>query len=104
MFCPKCGSLLMPKKEGEKTIVKCSCGYTSKGDIKTSIKEEVKKDEKKSGVVEEDFEALPSTEIECPKCHHKKAYFWEIQTRAGDEAATQFFKCEKCKHTWRNYD
>ena len=104
MFCPKCGSLLIPKKEGKKTITKCSCGYKSKDDVNTTIKEEVKKDERSNKAVEEDFESLPLTEAECPKCKHKKAYFWEVQTRAADEAPTKFLKCEKCKHIWRDYN
>ena len=55
--------------------------------------------------IEEDKDtAYPLVDKECPKCGNKKAYFWEIQTRASDEPATQFFKCEKCKHTWRHYD
>ncbi|MEK6946569.1 MAG: transcription factor S, partial [Nanoarchaeota archaeon] len=35
---------------------------------------------------------------------HKTAYFWLVQTRAGDEPETKFLKCEKCGHTWRDYD
>ena len=26
-FCPKCGSLILPKKDGGKTVVECKCGY-----------------------------------------------------------------------------
>ncbi|MCC6022056.1 MAG: DNA-directed RNA polymerase subunit M [Sulfolobales archaeon] len=27
-FCPRCGALLLPKKEGSKEVLKCSkCGY-----------------------------------------------------------------------------
>jgi len=45
----------------------------------------------------------PKTNEECPKCKHKEAYYWLVQTRAADEAATRFFKCVKCMHTWRAY-
>lgn len=107
MFCPKCGSLLIPKKVNNKKVVACSCGYKSKkaDDIKiqeTSSKKET--DEKKFDVVEHEKEAYPLTEEECEKCGHRKAYFWTVQTRAGDEAETKFFKCEKCKHVWRDYN
>ena len=47
---------------------------------------------------------IRATYYECPKCRHKKAYYWTVQTRAGDEAETKFLKCEKCSHTWRDYD
>ncbi len=98
-FCPKCGSILMPKKG----IIACPrCSYKSKQEAK-EIKEKVAAT-KPLDVIEEEKTSYPLVDRECPKCHHKKAYFWEIQTRAGDEPATQFFKCEKCKHTWRHYD
>jgi len=103
MFCPKCGSLLMPKKEGNKTIVECKCGYKSNDKIQTTFKEEVKKKETIKGVADGDMETLPITDADCPKCNHKKAYFWEVQTRAADEPPTKFLKCEKCKHLWRDY-
>ena len=97
MFCPKCGSIMLTKK--------CSCGYEAKEAGKLQITE--KKDEKKQELAvvdaEQDDKALPETEEECPKCGNKKAYFWEVQTRAGDEPATKFMKCTKCKHIWRDY-
>jgi len=103
LFCPKCGSLMKPKKVKGKKIMECSCGYRSKKVEKAELKETMDKKESVE-VVEKEQEALPLVEKECPKCGHKKAYFWEVQTRASDEPATQFFKCEKCKHTWRHYD
>ncbi|MBD3204073.1 transcription factor S [Candidatus Woesearchaeota archaeon] len=104
MFCPKCGSLLVPKKENKKKILSCSCGYTNKKPKNIELKEVMKKPEKDLEPVDEDVEALPLAEAECPKCQHRKAYFWMVQTRASDEAETKFFKCEKCKHIWRDYD
>lgn len=100
-FCPRCGSICLPTKEGDKTIFKCSCGHQEEGEGK--IVEKVKHETKEIEVVDKEIETHPLTEATCPRCKHGKAYFWEIQTRAGDEAATAFFKCEKCKHTWREY-
>ena len=37
----------------------------------------------------------------CPKCGHGTAYFFEVQTRSADEAATLFMRCQKCSHQWR---
>lgn len=101
-FCPKCGALLIPKKEGSKSIMACSCGYKSK-EAGTTITESVKDKKPKLEIIEKEVEAYPLVDKECPKCGHKQAYFWEIQTRASDEPATRFFKCEKCKHVWREY-
>ena len=40
MFCPKCGSILLPKKEGNKKILACSCGFKNKDTSNSMIKEE----------------------------------------------------------------
>jgi len=105
MFCPKCGSLLKPKLEGSKRVMVCSCGYKSK-DASATISEKTKKKEKELEVVEKgrDLETLPVMEAKCEKCGNNKAYFWLIQTRAGDEPETKFLRCAKCGHTWRDYD
>lgn len=101
MFCAKCGSILIPKKEGNKTVLACRCGYKQKGKIEVK---EIIKHKKEIEAVEEEVEIHPLTfDVECPKCDHKKAYYWEVQTRASDEPATKFLKCEKCKHIWRDY-
>ena len=92
---------MVPKKEKGKSFFSC-CG-ASVMEKTGSLKEKIKKEEKKIGVVSEDEEYLPATEADCPKCKHKKAYYWTMQTRAADESETKFLKCEKCKHTWRDY-
>lgn len=94
---------MVPEKKGKKKVMVCSCGYVDKKAEKVEIKEKVKK-EKEIEAIEEEVEIYPLVEdIECPKCGHTKAYFWEVQTRASDEPATKFLKCEKCKHIWRDY-
>ena len=104
MFCPKCGSLLKTKLQKTKSIQFCSCGYSSDAKEDTTIKETVKADEKEIEVIdEEQVEVYPTVNIECPKCKNKKAYYWLKQTRAGDEPETKFYKCTKCKYTWRDY-
>lgn len=105
MFCPKCGAILVPKKEGKKTSLRCSCGYVQKEseDSTPELKETIKKKETTIAVVDNEDETLPLGDAECPKCGHDKAYYWLVQTRAGDEPETRFFKCAKCKHVWREY-
>src|SRR3989338_9592989 len=99
MFCPKCGSLMMPKKEDGKKILGCSCGYKNKT-IESAKLTEKSEERKEIEVVDSDHETDPLTDEKCEKCGHKRAYTWMIQTRASDEPETRFFKCEKCKHTW----
>ena len=103
MFCPKCGSILMPKTKNNKRIIECSCGYKEKDFSKFKKFKEVVKEKKMVEVVDKEIEILPITEEECPKCKHEKAYYWTVQTRAGDEPETKFLKCKKCKHVWRDY-
>ena len=105
MFCPKCGSLLTPKKEKNKPILACKCGFTNKKTEELEpIKETVKTKAKEVEVVgDEETKTLPVTDAECEKCSHKKAYYWSVQTRASDEPETKFLKCENCGHTWRDY-
>ncbi len=38
----------------------------------------------------------------CPKCGNTQANWWMVQTDSADEPSTQFFRCTKCRHTWRN--
>ncbi len=105
MFCPKCGSILLPKKEGNKKSLVCSCGYKSADIEQSKIRETVQKKSRKVEVIErEDFETLPTMKVKCEKCGHGTAYYWTVQTRSGDEPETKFMKCEKCLHTWRDYD
>lgn len=104
MFCPKCSSLLTPKKEGKKVVLACSCGYSNKkSDEGLKINQKIV-DKEKIEIVSDEPESLPLIDAECRECGHNKAYFWVVQTRASDEPETKFFRCEKCRHTWRDYD
>ena len=60
---------------------------------------------KKEGVVliDREVRTMPIIRVNCPKCENGEAYVWQVQTRGGDEASTQFFRCTKCNHTWREY-
>lgn len=51
----------------------------------------------------EAWENVDSTEADCPKCSHKRAYFMQIQTRSADEPMTTFYKCcnVACNNQWR---
>ena len=99
-FCPKCGAMLVKKT---KNLGCPRCGYTSKE--KSEIKSSEKIDERRDVAVisDENRESHPIVDEKCKKCKNDKCYFWTVQTRAGDEAETKFFKCTKCGHTWREY-
>ena len=104
MFCPKCGSLLVPVERKGKKVIGCSCGYLhDKKEEHLTIREVVDNGSKSIEPIHEEMEPYPVVDVECPSCHNEKAYFWTVQTRAGDEPETKFYKCLKCKHIWRDY-
>ena len=110
-FCPKCSTRLKQKQEEKKQpkLVCIKCGYSSAAEV--ALKAEGKKTKVEKGASsikvlgeeEDDIKPLPTTTIECPKCRHDTAVWWMLQTRGGDEPTTQFYRCVKCSHTWRNY-
>jgi len=100
---------MVPIKKGKivSKMLKCrKCGsstkITSASASSLKIKESVKG---KRGVIllEKDEVPLPMIDKICPKCANTKAYYWLQQTRSADEPPTQFFRCTKCNHVWREY-
>ena len=108
-YCPKCGNLLLPRKRDGQTVLACpKCGYEKSLSNPSAYKliKQTRRNERESIVVidrEILVETLPKTKAECPKCGNLEAYYWEMQTRAGDEPATRFFRCTRCGYTWREY-
>jgi len=108
-FCPNCGTILaLTHNEQDTTLRFCcpQCQYVE-GDLLPQ-KPEVTSITNVYGsvvVVDKDLDLrTTSTErAECPKCHHTLAYVWQVQTRAADEGATQFYRCTQCGFTWRLY-
>jgi DNA-directed RNA polymerase subunit M len=52
----------------------------------------------------EQISGLPTTSAKCSECGNNTASWWLRQLRSADESETRFFKCTKCKFTWREYD
>jgi DNA-directed RNA polymerase subunit M len=99
-FCPKCGLLLVQKR---KRFSCPKCGRTAKEKVKIVSSEKMGEKTKVGLFNEKEASVWPVASAVCPKCGNKKAYFWETQTRATDESETRFFRCVKCKYTWREY-
>ncbi len=100
-FCSKCGSVLIKKKT---RFVCVKCGKPSSEKIKIGSSEKMKEKQKIGLLREKDSAVWPVTSATCPVCGHGQAYFWSAQMRAADESETRFFRCIKCKHTWREYN
>ncbi len=107
-FCSKCGGLMIPKKSGSRVVLICRrCGKkkTSKEKkFKISAHAGVKKGKIIVVGKKAKIDVLPKTDVPCPECENKEAYWWMQQMRAADEAPTRFFKCTKCGHVWREYE
>lgn len=101
-FCPNCEVKL--KKDGGK--LKCTkCNYVE-GEVSAPQKKVIKEKSTEPFNVfaeNEGEEALPTIKIECESCGHDEAVWWMLQTRSADEPTTQFYRCVKCRNTWRNY-
>ena len=97
---------MIPKTDSKnkKKLVCKRCGAVRKEDSDNLVREKGTEDKGVEVVENEQEVSYPLTDIECPKCGHGRAYYWLLQTRAADEAETRFFRCEKCKYTWREND
>ena len=99
-FCPKCDMRLVRAGSG----LSCpKCGHSSDA----TLTKTVEKPHRPStfNVLDESEAANAQSTIkkECEKCGNNKAVWWMLQTRSADEPTTQFYRCTKCGHTWRDY-
>jgi DNA-directed RNA polymerase subunit M len=109
-FCEKCGAMMVPVtgEDGTRHLKCRSCGHTktitSRDRGKLTVSQDIEKTPRdKIIIVDDDSIPMPITKETCPKCGNNDAYYWTVQTRRGDEGATEFYRCTECKHTWRNY-
>ena len=100
-FCQKCGGMIVVKDDKADCV---GCGHRLKKKPKLQTSEKIEKIKTVVVINEDEGErTYPIVQIECLQCKNKEAYFWTRQTRASDESETKFYKCTKCKHTWRVY-
>ena len=101
MFCPKCGSMMLPK-DGKYACMNKDCEYEEEvRKTETFTTKEVNKEV--AAVGGEEMAVLPKTRILCPKCGNTEAYFELRQTRSADEPETRIYRCTKCNYNWREY-
>ena len=107
-FCPECSNLLRKKTVDGNGYLACKCGYQENLDAAIdheSIQKKKEALEKNLIIVSEEDKITVHLKVkhDCPKCGHREAEAWQEQTRSADEPSTSFFRCFKCKYTWREY-
>lgn len=101
-FCPFCQSVLFIGKANGKASFSCSaCSYSKYVNyLKKRITFDNKIEEKI--IWQEDvLRSMPKCKKNCDKCGHETAAFYEMQTRSADEPMTTFYRCLRCKNTWK---
>ena len=101
-FCPKCEVKLKKSDSG----LECyKCGYTEGQEAKLTKKTNKQEPDNSLLAFEgnEGEESYSTIKMECAKCGHDEAVWWMFQTRSADEPTTRFYRCQKCKYTWRDY-
>ena len=98
--------ILRRTKDG--SVFVCTACKCQKESTSPPLKKKVVAKKKREPIVvigkeEQQINTNPTAKVPCPKCENNMAYTWQVQTRAGDEGATQFFRCTKCGFTFRLY-
>ena len=90
-FCSVCNNLI--KKE---FCLVCKNSNT----IFVKTESNLKIGKKSSTTITENL-SKQTVSFDCPICKHNRATYEVIQTRALDEAPTEFYTCENCNHCKR---
>ena len=100
-FCPKCGNLLIPRREGDKFYGECEkCNFSKELKVlKTMENLEPKKKIGKGIRKEENPFATYSSK--CPKCGYGKAQIIDMGIFYSDEDNLILLKCGRCGHSER---
>ena len=113
-FCPKCRGLMRPAKIRDTMYLVCTrCGYkveaSNREDLTAYARAVKVQHSPRDKILVIDSAEMPQTaslvkgQTSCPKCGHDEVYVWMMQTRSADEPPTRFYRCAKCKYTWREY-
>ena len=98
-FCPNCEVKL---KKG----IRPKCDYSDVEKVEQT-KKPVTEEEPDFSLLafegDEGEESYSTIKMDCEKCGHDEAIWWMFQTRSADEPTTRFYRCQKCKYTWRDY-
>ncbi len=87
----------------KKSYVCSKCGYSEQSSVKIVEAAEGTTSEAMKTIDTADMAGVSTVDEQCPKCGYGKATWFMQQTRGGDEPTTRFYRCVRCRHTWREY-
>ena len=105
-FCTTCGKRMVLKrvKDGSAFVCPvCKCQKSTTSTVKVIPPKKIRETIVVIGKEDQGLKTNPTAKTKCPKCGNNLCFTWQVQTRSGDEGATQFFRCTKCSHTFRLY-
>jgi DNA-directed RNA polymerase subunit M/transcription elongation factor TFIIS len=93
-FCPVCKRLLQIKKEDEKNIGFCSCGFKRTSGIQISSEDNtLQSTETGQGFIDNKTSDIFGVDHLCKKCGNDKAEVFEL---SANEASIFVYRCLKC--------
>src|SRR4030042_5073806 len=95
-FCPVCKSLLSVRKERDKVIGYCSCGFKRDSGVEISSSETNKNKVDEAGVIKENINE--GFLHKCSKCGWGHAELSELGEILNSEASVCLYTCKKCRH------
>ncbi|GER36615.1 DNA-directed RNA polymerase subunit [Striga asiatica] len=104
-FCPTCGTMLLfelAHMAHPNQFFCPTCPYVCR--VENKIKQHTPLVRKPMEPIfsEDDQKVINKTSgVSCPACGHGEASYIEVQTRSADEPMTIFYRCTKCKSTWK---
>ena len=110
-FCPNCNTKMIPlKKKQVKTvtlIMLCpKCGnektFTRPNTFITKVRIYPRENLVILGKKEQKYRRTPKFKVYCPKCGNDRAYGWVVHLGSLEQSSTQFYRCTKCNHTFRD--
>ena len=98
-FCPVCKGILFVRKEGEKNIGYCSCGFKRTAGIELSASEINKSRINGLGIVQAD-DSKGFTH-KCPKCGNDSSELMDLGEILNSEKSVCLYKCKNCGYVDR---
>jgi transcription factor S len=100
-FCPKCGNILIPRREGNKFFGECEkCKFSKELKI-LKTKENLEPKIKTGRGIKKEENPLATYHSKCPKCGYDKAQIIDMGIFYSDEDNLILLKCGKCGHSER---